>query len=143
MKNILVALVILVIIGAGTYYFVFNDTDKSSGYGLESSQNTQPTPDISVTTSNNPEISTVGEVTINIKNFSFNPQIIIIKKGTKVTWVNNDSVRHSVVSSGNNLFNSPLISQGQSFSFVFTNALSVDYYCGPHPTMKGKIVVTD
>jgi len=144
MKNILVTLLVLVIVGTGTYYLVFNNnTDDSSEYGLELPQNTQSTTGIEVITTNNPETPAVEEVVINIKNFSFNPPTITVKKGTKVTWINSDGVRHSVVSSGNNLFNSPLISQGQSFSFVFTDALSVDYYCGPHPTMKGKIIVID
>lgn len=78
---------------------------------------------------------------ISIKNFLFNPETAIIKTGTKVTWVNNDTVSHTIVSDSGNLFNSGDLSPGQSFSFTFVNVSTVDYHCSIHPTMKGKIIV--
>jgi len=76
--------------------------------------------------------------TVNIQNFSFNPVVLTIKKGTTVTWTNNDSATHQIKS---DTFNSSGLTNGQTFSFTFTNVGSFDYSCAIHPSMTGKIVV--
>ena len=103
---------------------------------------TQPMPTTStpVTTpvSATPATSTVS---VSIQGFAFNPQTLTIKAGTKVTWTNNDTVSHTVTSDSGNLLNSPSIAPGQSFSFTFTDAGTVNYHCAIHPMMTGSIVV--
>lgn len=79
-----------------------------------------------------------NESSINIANFSFSPKELKIVTGTKVTWTNNDSAPHQIIS---NTFNSEILSNGQSFSFVFNNKGSYDYHCAIHPSMTGKIIV--
>lgn len=89
------------------------------------------------------------EVAINIKNFSFNPPEIIIDRGTKVTWTNNEEgVGHSVKSDPHpehNLFpqmNSENLETGATFSVVFEKEGEYPYHCDPHSAgMKGKIIV--
>lgn len=39
-------------------------------------------------------------------------------------------------------FSSPMLSQGQSFTANFTFLEEHPYHCHPHPTMKGRVVVT-
>lgn len=78
-------------------------------------------------------------VTVFIKNFAFNPAVITIAKGTKVTWVNEDSAPHTATSEGS--FDSGTLSKGQSFSYIFTAAGTFNYKCSIHPSMKGKVVV--
>lgn len=124
MKKIIIAIVILIIVGFGTYYIVFN---KNSGGIFEYA----------------PPASNNEGVTVDIKNFSFNPSTLTVKTGTKVTWTNNDGAPHTIVSDSNNLFSSPTLFSGQSFSFIFTNSGGTNYHCGIHPTMKGKIIVQD
>ena len=80
------------------------------------------------------------EVTIKIENFTFNPASITIKPGTTVTWVNGDDIPHSVVEN-NKVFRSPPLDTGQKFSMVLTTAGEVDYFCGFHNHMTGKIIV--
>lgn len=89
-------------------------------------------------TSNN---NTPKASSISIKNFSFSPATLAIKTGTKVTWINDDTVSHTVTSDSGNLLNSGTLSPGQSFSFTFTDTGAVNYHCSIHPMMKGKIVV--
>ncbi len=76
--------------------------------------------------------------TVVIQNFSFNPETLTVKKGTNVTWTNNDSTVHQIKSV---TFNSDQLTEGQSFSFTFNSAGSFDYSCAIHPSMQGKIVV--
>lgn len=76
--------------------------------------------------------------TINIQNFAFNPTTLTVKKGTTVTWTNNDSAPHQINSA---TFNSNRLSKGQSFSFTFNDVGNFDYVCSIHPSMLGKIII--
>jgi plastocyanin len=77
-------------------------------------------------------------VPISIKDSAFKPAQVTIKKGSRVIWTNKDSVPHSIKSA---IFNSQILSQEQSFSFVFNEAGTFDYSCSIHPSMTGKIIV--
>ena len=79
--------------------------------------------------------------TINIKNFSFNPSILITKIGEKITWVNNDNISHTITSDLKGSFDSGTLISGQSFSFTLTKTGSTKYHCSIHPTMTGEIIV--
>ncbi len=91
--------------------------------------------------SNIPANIEIGDTIINIENFSFSPLTVTIKKGTKITWVNNDNAPHTVTSTSDGLLNSPTLAKGESFSFVFDNVGSTKYYCNFHKSMQGIIVV--
>lgn len=73
------------------------------------------------------------------------PSIITINKGESVTWKNEDSAFHSVTSGfydePSGLFDSGYLDPYQSFSFVFDNYGTFDYYCTLHPWMAGQILV--
>lgn len=77
-------------------------------------------------------------VNVNIENFSFNPATLNIKTGTTVKWTNKDSVGHSIKS---DKINSKILQKDESFEFAFSETGAYDYICGPHPFMKGKIIV--
>ena len=76
--------------------------------------------------------------TVAIIKFAFMPTETTIKKGTEVTWTNEDSVAHDVTSQG---FKSELLKQGDTFSYTFSEPGEYQYYCSLHPSMKGKIIV--
>jgi len=84
-----------------------------------------------------------GGNTIAIKEFAFTPATLTVKSGTTVTWTNNDSVPHAVVSdSGAPVsFTSPALPMGTSYPFTFTQAGTYAYHCSIHPSMKGTIIV--
>lgn len=79
-------------------------------------------------------------VAVSIRNFAFNPAVVDISKGAKVTWTNEDSAPHTVTSEGS--FDSGTLSKGQSFSYVFDKAGTFSYKCSVHPSMSGKVVVS-
>ena len=85
------------------------------------------------------EKTSEGIVTVSIKDFAFNPATITITKGTKVTWVNEDSAPHTATSEGS--FDSVTLSKGQSFSYIFAETGTFNYKCSIHPSMKGKVIV--
>ena len=77
--------------------------------------------------------------TIVIQNSMFGNGNVVVKIGTLVTWYNNDSTDHTV-SSNSGLWNSPILSTGQSFIFNFTSTGTYPYHDNIHP-MTGEITV--
>jgi plastocyanin len=92
-----------------------------------------------ITPTDNP---TLSQVTISMKNSVFTPSSLKIKPRTQVTWVNDDSMAHTVTYSSGNLFDSGSIPPGGSFSFTFTDINTLNYHCNFHPGMKGTIIVS-
>jgi plastocyanin len=76
-----------------------------------------------------------------IKNFSFNPAQITIKRGTKVRWINRDSTTHTATANKKRSFDSGRLSPGQSYTHTFKRAGKQRYHCEIHPDMMGSIVV--
>lgn len=81
-----------------------------------------------------------GDMTIDIKNFSFMPMSATVTVGTKVTWKFEDSAAHTVKADDGS-FTSPALSNGQTFSHTFTKAGTYSYICSIHQYMHGTIVV--
>ena len=104
----------------------------------------------STTTSNATDIVIVkGAATLGNKAFS--PNDIKIKVGRTVVWTNNDNNIHTVTSGVPNTPNAgqvfdsglaSLIAPSKTYSHKFTNAGEFSYFCRLHPTMVGKIEVT-
>src|SRR5690606_20056165 len=80
-----------------------------------------------------------------IKDYEYGPKTITVKAGTKVTWTNQDSVEHTVTteSGAPAKIDSGTFGKGESFSFTFEKAGTYEYFCEPHPYMKGTVVVTE
>ena len=77
---------------------------------------------------------------VAIMNFAFSPVSLTVKTGTKVTWMNNDTVTHTVTAD-QGAFDSGDLSPGNSFSFTFTKAGTFSYHCNIHHSMVATIVV--
>jgi len=98
----------------------------------------------------NPEPETLREgKTVIIANMAFVPAMVIIEKGQKVTWKNDDSTVHNIASDPHPSHTdlpslvSDNILPGQNYSFVFNETGSFSYHCHLHPEMKGTVVVND
>lgn len=83
-----------------------------------------------------------GDAPVAIANFEFEPQKVVVKPGTKVTWTNDDSAIHSVKDT------SPLatpvsseMAQGETFSITYDSPGSYPYICGVHQYMTGTVDV--
>lgn len=77
--------------------------------------------------------------TVVIQNFQFNPEIMTVEVGTTVTWINRET-DHDVVSD-TGLFTSPVLGDGENFTYTFNEEGEYPYHCGLHPSMIGKVVV--
>jgi amicyanin len=81
-----------------------------------------------------------AETEVDIDQFTFLPQRITVKAGTTVTWINEDDVPHTIVSSSK-VFKSKALDTADKFSFTFTTPGTYDYFCSLHPHMTGAVVV--
>ena len=77
---------------------------------------------------------------VRIDNFSFTPQTLTVRAGTKVTWINKDDVPHTVTSTDKQ-FKSRTMDTDERFSFTFSAPGTYSYFCSVHPHMTGKIIV--
>jgi len=137
MKKITVAVVVIFVLGTlvgGGYLLA-----KKLQTGVNAPEETTE-PTSTEASSQTPPITLDAEQpeTITIKEFTFNPDRLTIKKGTTVTWINNDSATHKISSDS---FNSQNFNKGEKFEFQFNETGTFDYICGIHPSMKGTIIV--
>ena len=80
-------------------------------------------------------------VTVEMGSGSFEPQGIKVKRGTTVTWINNDPVVHNV-RQVESTFLSPDVAPGESFSFTMDEPGRYRYQCTyHHPNMNGVVIV--
>jgi plastocyanin len=86
-----------------------------------------------------------GENEIFITDFAFKEPKLVIKKGTKVTWVNKDGAHHDItpLQESNDFRGSELLSKGETYSFTFMKTGTYEYKCSPHPYMKASVEVTE
>jgi amicyanin len=86
-------------------------------------------------------VSIVG----NSAGNSYNPNLIEIKVGDTVTWINSDSSPHTVTSSSSSSndsnFDSGVLRTGEAFSFTFEKEGQYSYFCTLHPSMVGTVVM--
>jgi len=77
-----------------------------------------------------------------MKNINYLRSKLEVVVGTTVEWTNRDPLPHSVTAVDRS-FNSGLIQPGKTYRHTFTKAGTFNFFCMPHPFMKGTIVVRD
>jgi len=81
-------------------------------------------------------------VTVDMREFAFEPRDVLVVPGTAVRWVNRDEFPHADVMEGGRPGNAQgTIRPGAEHTFVFRDAGRFVYRCSVHPTMLGEITV--
>jgi nitrite reductase (NO-forming) len=65
---------------------------------------------------------------------------VVIGMNSTVTWVNQDTMPHTVTATDHS-FDSGNLDAGKSFTFTFTLPGTYSYFCSYHSWMKGKVIV--
>lgn len=73
---------------------------------------------------------------------AYSPQTYNVAAGSTVTWLNRDTMSHTVTSNETGVFDSGLLTTGQTWSHVFMTPGTYYYRCTPHNQMWGVIIVT-
>ena len=87
------------------------------------------------------ELGTGSASKVSIANFAFAPAMLTVKRGTMVSWSNDDGSPHAVAFKDGSAGAKSLLPK-DSFDRTFDTAGSFDYFCSFHPYMTAKVVVT-
>lgn len=80
---------------------------------------------------------------VAIEKMQFVPQVLRIKPGTTVTWVNREKrSNHSILFEQENI-ESERFFPGETYRRAFDKPGTYPYRCGPHPEMLGVIEVAE
>lgn len=77
---------------------------------------------------------------VRIVRYAFMPQVIEIRAGEVVEWINDDAMMHTVNGEDHSWHSGP-IESGAVWSARFDEPGRYPYFCGPHPFMKGMVIV--
>lgn len=83
----------------------------------------------------------IPTVRIRMRDNVFRPRSVTIQRGTRVRWVNRGSNPHTTTSD-TGLWDSGILSPGDSFARRFRRAGTFRYHCEIHVGMTARIVVT-
>jgi plastocyanin len=120
---LLITGIIIVALAAGGAYWYWQNQDKPSS--ASASQEQSPN-------------------TVIIEGMAFGPDPLTIQKGTTVTWLNKDSVAHTVVETDSQTGpHSSTLSTGQTYKFTFNATGTYSYHCSIHPDMTATVIVTE
>lgn len=83
------------------------------------------------------------ENSVVVRDFEFSPSTLQVPAGTTVTWQFEGPTPHSTTSDPTSAvrWDSGVQEAGKTFRHRFDTAGTFPYHCGPHPYMKGTIVV--
>jgi len=82
-----------------------------------------------------------GAVTIDIADFTFKPETVTVKAGTKVTWINNDSAPHTATDTAGGAFDTGTLREGDKKTLRLKEPGTYAYICSIHPFMKATVIV--
>lgn len=71
---------------------------------------------------------------------AYSPDVVHVKVGDTVEWVNDDIVAHTVTADDKS-FDSGDVNKGKKWAHRFTQAGTYPYHCIPHPYMQGTVIV--
>ena len=141
MKKGVIAIILAIVVVGGIAAAVMvmnkdktnNNTSSSTDTGSNSNNNN----------SSNSNTTPVATDAVSIENFAFSPDSITVKKGTTVTWTNNDTTSHTVTSDSGNTMSSDTLGRGDTYQVTFNEAGTFSYHCNFHSDMHGTVTVTE
>jgi plastocyanin len=135
----IIGVVIIVIAAAVALASGSKNNSNSSSNNSNTSNSDQNQPN----DQNNSQTNPTSTNSVSIAGMAFNPSDITVKKGTTVTWSNNDNMTHTVQETdGKKGPNSSDLAPGDKYSFTFDETGTFAYHCSIHPSMSGSVVVT-
>lgn len=79
---------------------------------------------------------------VEIVDFAYDPDPVIVQVGGKVTWLNKDSAPHTATADDGS-FDTGTLQEGKLKSETFKQAGSYAYICEIHPDMHGTVEVVE
>ncbi|HEX5608824.1 MAG TPA: cupredoxin domain-containing protein [Solirubrobacterales bacterium] len=83
-----------------------------------------------------------GSEKVEIVEFTYQPDPVVIRTGGKVIWQNEDTAPHTATADDGS-FDTGNLLRGKIKSETFKEAGTYPYFCAIHPTMHGTVEVVD
>lgn len=138
MKKLIGVIVIIAVLAVGGWLIFGHKTNTTtdSMTGMDMSPSATPASSSDQT----PQATS----SVTIQNFAFSPAAITVKKGTTVTWTNQDSTEHTVTETdGQTGPQSGSLGNGKTYTFAYNTAGTFHYHCSIHSEMTGTVTVTE
>jgi plastocyanin len=78
---------------------------------------------------------------VEIRGMAFHPEVLEVRRGDTVVWINRDIVPHTATANRKSGWNTGPLLQGQSGQYVASHRGEDPYFCTLHPVMLGKLIV--
>lgn len=82
---------------------------------------------------------------VHIAKMKYDAPEVTVKAGDTVYWVNQEVMPHNVAFKkgvvGEADFKGEMLKKDQAYAITFTEPGTFDYFCTPHPFMRGKVIV--
>lgn len=79
---------------------------------------------------------------VEIVEFTYQPEPVVVQVGGKVIWQNEDTVPHTATADDGS-FDTGTLDRGKLKSETFKQAGTIPYFCEIHPTMHGTVEVVE
>jgi plastocyanin len=79
---------------------------------------------------------------VQIVEFTYQPDPVVVQAGGKVIWQNEDTAPHTATADDGS-FDTGIIERGKIKSETFKEAGTFPYFCEVHPTMHGTVEVVE
>jgi plastocyanin len=121
-----------------------SDSDSSSTEAETAPPASEETTEATESTESEPAPS--GEASksekVDIVEFTYQPDPVVVQVGGKVIWQNQDTAPHTATADDGS-FDTDTIEKGKIGSETFKEAGTFTYFCEIHPTMKGTVEVVE
>lgn len=107
-------------------------TEEAGGSGGAESTESEPAPSGKAAKSEK----------VQIVEFTYEPEPVVVQVGGKVIWQNEDTAPHTATADDGS-FNTGTIEKGKLSSATFKEAGTFTYHCEIHPTMHGTVEVVE
>lgn len=107
-------------------------SEESTAGGEEGSTESEPAPSGEASKSEK----------VQIVEFTYEPDPVVVQAGGKVTWQNEDSAPHTATADDGS-FDTGTIDEGKLGSATFKEPGTFTYFCEIHPTMHGTVEVVE
>jgi plastocyanin len=78
---------------------------------------------------------------VEIRGMGFHPEVLEVRRGDTVVWVNRDIVPHTATATRKSGWDTGTLLQGKSGQYVASHGGEDPYFCKLHPVMLGKLIV--
>ena len=151
-KIVLVAVILVLVVGGGFIIFAQDNNrepvEKTSSMSHDMSSSSEEVNEKDLV-----DLTNDSEVKIDIDSTGYKVANIKIKLGSTVVWTNQDTVEHTIMtgnmddsqshstSDDKSELMSPVLKNGESYSYTFNEVGNYSYHCSKHPSDKANVTV--